>query len=74
MYNTQGGKEKYKTQLFRNQYPIILAYLKKLEVLKKDPDLKVRPDNTKPDVVEEFLAITQKLIDLADAVKCCRIS
>lgn len=67
MYTLQ-GKDKYKVQLFRNQYPIILAYLKKLDILKKDPELKVRPDNTKPDVVVEFLAITQKLIDLADTV------
>jgi Tfp pilus assembly protein PilF len=68
MYNLQGGKDKYKTQLFRNQYPLILAYLKKLDILKKDPELKVRPDNTKPEAVIQFLAITQKLVELAEAV------
>lgn len=62
------GKDKYKAELFRNQYPLMQAYLKRLEVLKKDPNLKVRPDGTKPEPVQRFLATSQKLIELADAV------
>ncbi|MES2330790.1 MAG: tetratricopeptide repeat protein [Bacteroidota bacterium] len=68
MYMTMGGKDKYKTELFRNQYPLIMSYLKKQDIMKKDPELKVRPDNTKPDQVVEFLAITQKLLTLAEDV------
>jgi Tfp pilus assembly protein PilF len=68
MYMTMGGKDKYKTELFRNQYALILSYLKKQDIMKKDPELKVRPDGTKPDQVVEFLAITQKLLTIAEEV------
>lgn len=67
MYTVQ-GKDKYKAEIFRNQYPIIMTYLKKLDILKKNPDLKVKPDGTKPESVQQFLAITQKLVELADMV------
>jgi len=65
---TSLDKEKYKADIFRNQYAIILASLNKLNNLKKDPNLKVRPDGTKPESVQQFLAICQNVLELADTV------
>jgi hypothetical protein len=62
------GKDKYKDDIFRNQYPIILSLVAKLSVLKNNPDLKVKPDGTKPESVEQFIAICQKVIGVAENV------
>ena len=65
---TSLGKDKYKTEIFRNQYPIILSLIAKLNTLKNNPDLKVKADGTKPESVIAFLAICQKVVDQADII------
>lgn len=62
------NKDKYKDMVMGNQYTIILALYKKLGALKENPDLKVRPDGTKPEVVEQFLGICQKILSICDYV------
>lgn len=65
---TLQGKDKYKDQIVGNQYVMILALNKKLSVMKDNPELKVRPDGSKPEIVEQFLAICQQIIAICDSI------
>lgn len=62
------GKDKYKDQIVGNQYVMILALNKKLSVMKDNPELRVRPDGSKPEIVEQFLAICQQIIAICDSI------
>jgi hypothetical protein len=62
------GKEKYKIDIFRNQYYIINSYTKKLTALQHSPDFKVKTDGSKTPIVEEFLALSQKAVDVAESM------
>jgi hypothetical protein len=58
-------KEKYKKDIFLNQYYMITTYYqKKLVSLKNDPSFKITSDGKKTPIVEEYLALAQKIVDL----------
>jgi hypothetical protein len=53
--------------IFRNQYYIVLAYINKINILKKNNNLKpVKADGQKTELLEQFLAICQKAIEVTD--------
>ena len=60
------NKDKYKKELFLNEYYTILYYINKQNVLKKSPDFKVKSDGTKTEVVDQFLGICQKSLEVTD--------
>lgn len=60
------NKEKYKKALFINKYYTILYYINKQNNLKKSPDFKVKSDGTKTEVVDQFLEVCQKSIEVTD--------
>ena len=59
-------KDKYKKELFLNEYYTILYYINKQNALKKSPDFKVKSDGTKTEVVDQFLGICQKSLEVTD--------
>lgn len=64
------NKEKYKVDIFRNQYFIIYTYINQINGMKKNPDLKP-PTSTsasRTEINEQFLALCQKAIDVADSM------
>jgi hypothetical protein len=60
------NKDKYKKELFLNKYYTILYYINKQNALKKSPDFKVKSDGTKTEVVDQFLGICQKSMQVTD--------
>jgi hypothetical protein len=62
------SKDKYKKEIFLNQYYILNYYIKKFVGLKNNPDFKVKSDGTKTEVVEQFLATCQKALDVTDSM------
>jgi hypothetical protein len=60
------NKDKYKKELFLNKYYTILYYINKQNTLKKSPDFKVKSDGTKTEVVDQFLGICQKSLEVTD--------
>jgi len=60
------NKDKYKKELFLNEYYTILYYINKQNALKKSPDFKVKIDGTKTEVVDQFLGICQKSLEVTD--------
>lgn len=60
------NKDKYKKELFLNKYYTILYYINKQNALKKSPDFKVKSDGTKTEIVDQFLAICQKSLQVTD--------
>ena len=60
------NKDKYKKELFLNEYYTILYYINKQNALKKSPDFKVKSDGTKTEVVDQFLGICQKSLEVTD--------
>lgn len=60
------NKDKYKKELFLNKYYTILYYINKQNALKKSPDFKVKSDGTKTEVVDQFLGICQKSLEVTD--------
>lgn len=61
-------KEKYKKDIFLNQYYILNYYIKKFVGLKNNPDFKVKSDGSKTEVVEQFLATCQKALEVTDSM------
>lgn len=59
-------KEKYKADIFRNQYYIYGFYYKKLAQLNARPDFKVTSTGARTPAVDEYLAIAQKAVTLLD--------
>ena len=62
------NKDKYKKEIFLNQYYILNYYIKKFVGLKNNPDFKVKSDGTKTEVVEQFLATCQKALDVTESM------
>ncbi len=62
------NKEKYKKDIFLNEYYSILYYISKTNSLKKSPDFKVKSDGTKTPVVDQFLDLCQKGIAVTDSM------
>ena len=62
------NKEKYKRDIFLNQYYILNSYTKKMVTLQHNPDFKVKTDGTKTPLVEEFLAISQKAVEITESM------
>ena len=60
------NKDKYKKELFLNEYYTILYYINNQNALKKSPDFKVKSDGTKTEVVDQFLGICQKSLEVTD--------
>jgi hypothetical protein len=60
------NKDKYKKELFLNKYYTILYYINKQNALKKSPEFKVKSDGTKTEVVDQFLGICQKSLEVTD--------
>ena len=65
------NKEKYKKDIFINEYFKLLYYVNRFNTLKKSPDFKVKSDGSRTEVVDQFiatcqlaLAVTDKMIEL----------
>ena len=52
------NKEKFKKDIFLNEYYSILYYISKTNTLKKNPDFKVKSDGTRTPVVDQFLDLS----------------
>jgi tetratricopeptide (TPR) repeat protein len=62
-------KEKYKKDIFLNQYYLIMTYYqKKLAGLKNSPDFKITTDGQKTAKVEEYLKTAQEVVTMADSM------
>lgn len=61
-------KEKYKKDIFLNQYYILNYYIKKITTLKNNPDFKITTDGRKTAVVDEYLAVCQKAVEVTDSM------
>ena len=59
-------KEKYKKDIFLDEYYVMQYYLKKMSSLNKSPDFKVKTDGTKTQAVEDYLAAAQKVVEVTD--------
>lgn len=60
-------KEKYKKDIFLNQYYMIMNYYqKRLVTLKNDPEFKITTDGQKTPIVTEYLATAQKVVDITN--------
>ena len=64
------NKEKFKVDIFRNQGFIIYTYGNQVNAMKKNPELKPPTSTTAPksEILEQFLALCQKAIDLTDSM------
>jgi tetratricopeptide (TPR) repeat protein len=66
---TVKDKEKYKKDIFLNQYYLITTYYQKmLTSLKNDPEFKITTDGQKTALVDEYLAVAQKVVDILDSM------
>ncbi len=62
------NKEKFKKDIFLNEYYSILYYISKTNTLKKSPDFKVKSDGTRTPVVDQFLDLCQKGLLVTDSM------
>jgi Flp pilus assembly protein TadD len=62
------NKDKYKKDIFLNEYYTILYYIGKTNSLKKSPDFKVKSDGTRTPVVDQFLDLCQKGLLVTDSM------
>lgn len=62
------NKDKYKKDIFLNEYYTILYYISKTNSLKKSPDFKVKSDGTRTPVVDQFLELCQKGLLVTDSM------
>ena len=62
------GKDKYKKEIFLNQFYILNSYAKQMSTLQHRPDFKVKTDGTKTPPVEEYLALSQKALEVTDSM------
>jgi hypothetical protein len=62
------NKEKFKKDIFLNEYYSILYYISKTNTLKKSPDFKVKSDGSRTPVVDQFLDICQKGLLVTDSM------
>ena len=61
-------KEKYKKDIFLNQYYIMKVYLKKMSQLNNSPDFKITAAGVKTPTVEEYLVVAQKVVSVLDSM------
>jgi tetratricopeptide (TPR) repeat protein len=61
-------KEKYKKDIFLNQYYIMKVYLKKMSQLNNSPDFKITSAGVKTPTVEEYLVVAQKVVTVLDSM------
>ncbi len=59
-------KEKYKIDIFRNLYYILLSTTKEMVSIKNDPDFKITSDGKKTAKVDEYLGVAQKVVGILD--------
>lgn len=59
-------KEKFKKDIFLNQYYILNYYIKRLVTLKNSNDFKITTDGSRTPIVDEYLATCQKVVDITD--------
>jgi hypothetical protein len=62
------NKEKFKKDIFLNEYYSILYYISKTNTLKKSPDFKVKSDGTRTPAVDQFLELCQKGLIVTDSM------
>lgn len=62
------NKEKYKKDIFINEYFKLIYYVTKFNNLKKSPDFKVKSDGSKTETVNQFLATCQKALSVTDTM------
>ncbi len=62
------NKEKFKKDIFLNEYYSILYYISKTNTLKKSPDFKVKSDGTRTPAVDQFLELCQKGLLVTDSM------
>lgn len=64
------NKEKYKTDIFNNQGFIVYTYANQINAMKRNPELKppVSVTATKSEILEQFLALCQKAVDITDSM------
>ena len=64
------NKEKYKVDIFRNQYFIVFTYSNQINAMKRNPELKPPASTTAPktEILDQFLILCQKAIDVTDSM------
>lgn len=62
------NKDKYKKDIFVNEYFKLIYYVTKFNNLKKSPDFKVKSDGSKTETVYQFLATCQKALSVTDTM------
>lgn len=60
------NREKFKKDIFINEYFKLIYYVNKFNTLKKDPDFKVKSDGSRTEVVNKFLATCQLALSVTD--------
>jgi hypothetical protein len=60
--------DKYKKDIFVNEYFKLIYYVTKFNNLKKSPDFKVKSDGSKTETVYQFLATCQKALSVTDTM------
>jgi len=63
---TKIGVDKYKKEVFVNAYFKLVYFVGAFNNLKKNPDFKVKSDGSRTAVVDQFLAICQKALNITD--------
>jgi hypothetical protein len=61
-------KEKYKKEIFVNQYYILNFYLKKMIALKNSPNFKITTNGQKTPTVDEYIAVAQQAVAVTDSM------
>jgi Flp pilus assembly protein TadD len=61
-------KEKYKKEIFVNQYYILNFYLKKMIALKNSPDFKITTNGQKTPTVDEYIAVAKQAVTVTDSM------
>ncbi|MEO7530821.1 MAG: tetratricopeptide repeat protein [Sediminibacterium sp.] len=59
-------KEKYKIDIFRNLYYILFSETKAMVAKKNDPDFKITTDGKRTPIVDEYLVIAHRIVDVLD--------
>ena len=62
------NKDKFKKDIFVNEYFKLIYYVTKFNNLKKSPDFKVKSDGSKTETVNQFLATCQKALTVTDTM------
>lgn len=60
------GLDKYRKDIYLNEYFRLVYYVSRFNTLKKDPNFKVKTDGTRTEVVDQFLETCQKAVATTD--------